>query len=187
MKARRFPLLVLLVGILFAAFGLVLPIIVIRTGGAATGIIGGAGSPTYWYVANTVLRGFPLLLDLFGAAMILTSLPAVFFIKTFQRICSLKTSAITIALSAIGGLGLTCALYCYTIAAFHERSRHPVGYPLSLSMGLISLCAFILLICVYFKARGAKRSVISLIYDVICSILYLPAFFFTSSYIASLF
>jgi hypothetical protein len=75
MKTRRFPLLALLVGLLLTTVGLVLPIIFIRTGGAAISIIGGADAPTYWYIVRKALGGFPLWLDLLGAAMILTSLP----------------------------------------------------------------------------------------------------------------
>ena len=187
MKARRFPLIVLLVGLLLTTVGLVLPIIFIRTGGAAISIIGGADAPTYWYIVRKALGGFPLWLDLLGAAMILTSLPAVIFPNTFQKACSLKTSSIALGLSAIGGLGLTCALYCLALAAFNERSRHPIGYPLSLAAGMISLCAFLLMICLYFMARGKKPSIFGFVYDVICSILYLPAFFFLSSFVAELF
>lgn len=187
MKARRFPLIVLLVGLLLSVVGLVLPIILIRTDGAATGIIGGADAPTYWFALTNFIGGLPFCIILLGWAMTLTSLPVVIFPKTFQRICSPKTSCIAMGLSAIGGFGLTCAIYCYALAAFHDASRHPIGYPLSLSMGLVALCAFFLLICIYFKVRAAKPYIMGLIYDVICSILYLPAFFYTFNLVATLF
>ena len=187
MKARRFPLIVLLVGLLLSVVGLVLPIILIRTGGAATGIIGGADAPTYWFALTNIIGGLPFCIVLLGWAMTLTSLPAVIFHKTFQRICSPKTSGIAMGLSAIGGFGLTCAFYCYALAAFNEHSKHPIGYPLSLAAGMIAFCAFLLLICFYFMARGKKPSILGFIYDVICSIVYLPAFFFLSSFISELF
>ena len=187
MKARRFPLLVLLIGLLFATFGLFLPIIMLRTGGAATGIIGGADAPTYWFALTNFIGGLPFCIVLLGWAMTLTSLPAVIFNKTFHKSCSLKTSAITLGLSAIGGFGLTCALYCFAIAAFNDHSKHPIGYPISLAAGMICLCAFLLLICLYFMERGKNRSILGFVYDVICSIVYLPVFFFLSSFISALF
>lgn len=187
MKTRRFPLLVLLVGLLLTAIGLVLPIIIIRTGGAATGIIGGADAPTYWFALKYFIGGLPFCIVLLGWAMTLTSLPAVIFHKTFQKACSLKTSGITLGLSAIGGLGLTCTLYCFAIAAFNDHSKHPIGYPVSLAAGTVSFCAFLLLICFYFMTRGKKPSILGFVYDVICSIVYLPAFFFLSTFIAELF
>ena len=187
MNARRFPLIVLLVGLLLSVVGLVLPIILIRTGGAATGIIGGADTPTYWFVLSQCLGGLLFCLTLLGAAMVLTSLPVVIFPKTFQRICSPKTSVIAMGLSAIGGFGLTCAFYCYALAAFNEHSKHPIGYTLSLAAGMIAFCAFLLLICFYFMTRGKKPSILGFVYDVICSIVYLPAFFFLSSFISELF
>ena len=187
MNARRFPLIVLLVGLLLSVVGLVLPIILIRTGDAATGIIGGADAPTYWFALTYFIGGLPFCVVLLGWAMTLTSLPAVIFNKTFQKSCSLKTSAITLGLSAIGGFGLTCALYCFAIAAFNDHSRHPIGYPLSLTAGMIAFCAFLLLICFYFMTRGKKPSILGFVYDVICSIVYLPAFFFLSSFISELF
>ena len=187
MKTRRFPLLALLVGLLLTTVGLVLPIIFIRTGGAATGIIGGADARTYWFDLTNFIGGLPFCIVLLGWAMALTSLPAVIFPNTFQKACSLKTSSIALGLSAIGGFGLTCALYCFAIAAFNEHSKHPIGYPLSLAAGMVSFCAFLLLICFYFMARGKKPSILGFVYDVICSIVYLPAFFFLSSFIAELF
>jgi hypothetical protein len=186
MKTRRFPLLVLLVGLLLTIVGLVLPIIFIRTGGAATGIIGSADAPTYWYIVRKALGGFPLWLDLMGAAMILTSLPAVFFIKTFQRVCSLKTSGITVGLSAVGGLGLMCAIICFLLGSL-DFSRYDPYYFILYLIGLFSCFGFIALICLYFEARGKKPSILGFIYDLITSILYLPVFFFLSTLILALF
>ena len=187
MKSRRFPLLVFLVGLLLAVIGLVLPIIQIRTGGAATSIIGGADAPTYWFLLTNSIGGLPFCLALLGAAMLLTSLPPLIFSKTFQCACSLKTSAISISLSAVGGLGLTCAFYCLIIGSLSSSSKHPVGYPLSLCLGLLSFFSFILLISAYFGARGKKPSILGIVYDVITSIIYLPAFFFIFTFISDLF
>ena len=187
MKARRFPLIVLLAGLALAAIGLLMPIISIRAGGAATGIIGGADAPTYWFNLTNFIGGLPFCIVLFGWAMALTSLPAVILPKPFQKACSPKTSCITLGLSAIGGLGLTCAFYCFAIAAFNEQSRHPIGYPISLAAGMICLCVFLLMICLYFVERGKNRSTLGSVYDGICSIVYLPAFFFLSSFVAELF
>lgn len=185
MKARRFPLLVLLTGLLIAAFGLVLPIIMIRTGGAATGIIGGADTPTYWHVVKTVLGGFPLWLDLIGTAMILTSLPAVFFIKSFQRACNLNTSLCTLGISASGGLGLMCVIVSGVYSSL--GAPHDDFYFILIFLGLVALFGFLSMICVYFEARAKKSSFLGFIYDVVTSILYLPAFFFLFMFVPALF
>lgn len=172
MKTRRFPIMILLIGTVLAVTGLALPHILIGAGAAPTGIVGSKESPTLWFLLTHYLHGFPLCLTLLGAAMMLTSLPAVFFINAFQRSCSIKTAAITLCLSIVGRLGLTCAFYLLMIGSLSSPSKHPVGYPLSTTAGALSLVTFILLVCVYFSVRSKKPSILGFVYDVIASIVF---------------
>lgn len=186
MKSKTCPLFVLAAGIILTTFALLFPVFLMRNGGAATGIIGGADLPMYWFALQRTMNGLLLCAALLGIAMIITSLPSLIFHSKIHQICSLKTSALALGLSAVGGLGLNCGTICYTFAVFNERTKHPIAYPLSLYIGILSLFVFSILVYQYFKARFEKRSIPGILYDVMTSILYLPAFFFTFSYLIEL-
>ena len=183
MKAKYAPLIALICGLFLAALCLFLPII--RT--VSTDIIGGGGWPIYWLFLTRMGGGTVFCGLLFGIAMAVTALPAVIFRKAFDKACNLVCSGIAMGLSAFGGLGLTCFFYCYALGAFNETSNHPIGYPISLFLGALSLIFFIALSFLYFLVRIEKRSFLGFFYDVACSILYLPGFFMFTSFVASLF
>ena len=67
------------------------------------------------------------------------------FSKTVIAHCTIKTSVISIGLSGIGALGLVCAFLWFTIVSYHEMSKHPVEYPVSILLGMICFIAFSIL------------------------------------------
>ena len=186
MKLKSFSLITLVTGCLLTIIGFVVPFIAMQLHfeqPGATGIIGGAGAPTYWLFVFTVMNGWPFCFMLLGAGLIVTSLFCLVFSKTVQVHCSIQTSAVSFCLSASGALGLVCAFMLYVISAFKEASKHPIAYPFSLIVGLLSLFTFIVLIAAYFKFRKNKRSVKGLIIDILTCVFYFPAFFFSFSYL----
>ena len=85
--------------------------------------------------------------------------------------------------------GNDAQMYYYNIAcvAFGGApKRYPVRYPLSIALGMVCLCVFILLGLLYCKLREGKWSIRGVAIDVLTSILYLPAFFFAFIYLYSL-
>ena len=125
-------------------------------------------------------------LMLFGIALITTALFCLIFPKAVKLSLTLKTTAISLCLSAVGAIGLTCALNWSAITAFSEVSKYPIEYPISVITGLVSLMVFIVLIGVYLKVRSAQPSAKGFIIDILTSIIYLPAFLFAMSFIYNL-
>ena len=188
MKLKRNALWTLLAGFLIALAGAAMPIWVMLfyEPTAETGIIGGANAPTLQYLVSQTFGVLPYTLVLLGAAMMISAVFCLLFSRTVQGHCTVKTSLVALGLSATGAAGLCCVLICIAATAFGEASRHPVRYPLSIALGMVCLCVFILLGLLYCKAREGKWSMRGVAMDVMTSILYLPAFFFAFNYLYSL-
>ena len=189
MKLKRNALWALLVGFLIALAGAAMPIFVMLTfeARAETAIIGGAGGPTFQYLVSQTFGVLPYTLVLLGAAVMISAVFCLLFSKTVQGHCSLKTSLVSLGLSATGAAGLCCVLIWFACVAFGGAPKHyPVRYPLSIALGMVCLCVFILLGLLYYKAREGKWSMRGVAIDVMTSILYLPAFFFAFNYLYAL-
>lgn len=177
--------MVLLSGVLLLAMGAAMPIVIWRLAASngASSIIGGADMPSYLFMLFSVLDGLPLILVLFGIGAIISATFCLVFSKTVKNHCHLTTSAISLSLSACGGLGLVCALVWFSIVTFGETRRYPMEYPASMALGASALVVFLGLIALYFKVRLEKWSAKGLLLDVGMSILYLPGFFFAFTYL----
>lgn len=186
MKLKRIALLVLVIGLFLLLAGAVMPVVVWQyyiSNNPGAGIIGGAGAPTYTFLLFSVLDGLPLILVLFGIGAIISATYCLIFSKTVKNHCHLTTSAISLSLSACGGLGLVCALVWFSIVAFGETRRYPMEYPASMVLGASALVVFLGLIALYFKVRLEKWSLKGFLIDIGMSILYLPGFFFAFTYL----
>ena len=51
----------------------------------------------------------------------------------------LKKYLYSIMCGIFGCLGFYCLIYLISILNFHEVSKHPYGYPISMLLGLVSL------------------------------------------------
>lgn len=181
MKLKRIALLVLFSGVLLLAVGALMPVAYWQfyaSNNPGAGIIGGADAPSYTFLLFSALDGLPFVLMLFGVSLILSAGFCLLFSKTVENHCHLTTSAISISLSACGGLGLVCAFVWFTIAIFGEVRRYPVEYPASVMLGASAFVVFLGLIALYFKVRMEKWSLKGFLIDVGMSILYLPGFCF---------
>ncbi len=180
MRLKRYSVAMLHAGLFLFAFGAIAPLFSMHNGNQA-GIIGGADTPTYMFAVFQVMNGWPFCGILFGGALMISALFCLAFSKTVKENCSIKTTALSVGLSAVGAMGLVCAFVWFAIVAFDEMSKHPVAYPASIGFGLACLGIFVFLIAVYLQSRKSIRSVKGLCIDVLTSILYLPAFFFLFS------
>ncbi len=190
MKLKQMSLLTLLTGVLFSIIGVIIPFITLKNytyQNGAIGIIGGADTPTYEFVVFRILNGWPVVTILFGSALIISALFCLIFSKTVKNNCSIKTTVLSLGLSAVGAAGLVCAFLWFTIVSFGEMSKHPIEYPVSVLLGIISFLGFIVLIALYLKIRKTNWSIKGFIIDVLTSIIYLPTFFFVLSYMYNTF
>ncbi len=97
-------LLTLLTGVLFLIIGVIIPFITLKNytyQNGGIGIIGGADTPTYEFVVFRILNGWPFVTILFGSALIVSALFCLIFSKTVKNNCSIKTTVLSLGLSAI--------------------------------------------------------------------------------------
>ena len=181
MKLKCFSLLILFAGLLFLASGVVIPIVLLQiytSQNGAVAIIGGADGPTALFLTFKLMEGRIICSLVFGITLIISGLFCLIFSKTIKNNCNIKTSALSLGLSAIGAAGLVCAFLWFTIVSFGEMSKHPIEYPISVLLGIFCFFTFIVLSAVYLKLRKINWSIKGLIIDILTSITYLPAFFF---------
>ena len=186
MKLKQMSLLTLLTGVLFSIIGVIVPIITLQnytSQNGAIGIIGGADTPTYEFVVFRIMNGWPFVAILFGITLIVSALFCLIFSKTVKNNCNIKTTALSLGLSAVGAAGLVCAFLWFSIVSFGEMSKHPIEYPISVSLGILCFFAFIVLIAIYLKLRKINWSIKGLYIDILTSVIYLPTFFFAFSYL----
>ena len=135
------------------------------------GIIGAADlSVTFRVISSDYLPSI-----IIGLTIVLCAAFCLIFSKTVMNNCTLKTTAVSLGISFAGASGLYCFITWYSIVAFHEMSRHPIRFPASRIVGLLSFAAFVFLIVLYCRLRKQKFSVKGLLIDVAtCLIAFLP-------------
>ena len=185
MKLKRYALWVLLSGIGVFLLGSVIPFVTARHAGM--GIIGGADWPTYQFLLSRAFNGWPIAFILLGISVAISSGFCLLFSRTVSTHCNIKTSAISLGLSGTGALGVCCVLWWVTLTAFGEASKHPVEYPVSVVLGMLSFMVFVFLIGLYFIVRRKNWSIKGIVLDVLTSLLYLPSFFMIISLIHAAF
>ncbi|MBR7122242.1 MAG: hypothetical protein IKC95_02145 [Oscillospiraceae bacterium] len=186
MKLKRNSLIVLISGCLILILGLISPIVYwnnYTSQNGATGIIGGADAPTYRFMLSALFDGLPFVLILVGISLVVSSGFCLSFSKTVKAYCKINSSVISLGLSAVGALGLTCAFIWFTIVSFGKMSKYPIEYPVSVLLGILCFFVFILLIALYFKARKKNWRIKGVIIDILTSIVFLPTFFFAFTYL----
>ena len=167
-------------GILFLLTYITLPVILFRITSAehdSIGIIGGADNLTTLFLTyRFALEDVSFFLFL-GLSLFVGGLFCLVFSKTVLANCTLKTTALSLGISLVGATGFYCFITWLTIIAFHNCIKlHPIRYPASIIIGLLSLVAFILLIVIYCKLRKRIFSVKGLVIDILTCILVLPFF-----------
>ena len=186
MKLKQISLLTLLTGAMFSIIGVIVPFITLQnytSQNGAIGIIGGADTPTYEFVVFRIMNGWPFVAILFGITLIVSALFCLIFSKTVKNNCNIKTTALSLGLSAVGAAGLVCAFLWFSIVSFGEMSKHPIEYPVSILLGIVCFFAFVVLIALYFIARKINWSIKGFCIDILTSVIFLPTFFFAFSYL----
>lgn len=178
MKLKKLSIIGLVVGALaiLAGFGIpALTVLLSDLGGHSIGIIGGADLPTFEFVFWR--EEICVTLVALGIPLVLTSLFCLIFPNFVRENFSIKTTALALGISATGCLGLWCVLECLAILAFASPSEHPIAYPASIIVGVLSLILFIILFALYCKARKGEVKIVGIILDVLTGALFLPFFF----------
>ena len=141
------------------------------------GIIGGSDLPTANFLIGKILSNAYGLLILFGLPTAVCSLFSLIFSRTVKKCCCFSTTATALGLSACASLG-AYSLFTFASCFFlNTPSKHPIAFPASIGCGMIALIGLILLMVLYRKLRGKKKSALGVFFDVAFSLMYMPAFF----------
>ena len=188
-KIKIYSSIALILGLLLALVSVLVPIIKINEFTAqngSIGIIGGADGPTAIYLTSHLLDGNLLFTLILGLTLFLSGAFCLIFKRVVINNCSLKTTALSLIISFFGASGLACFFIWYSIVVFHEMSKHPLSYPLSIIGGMCSLVAFVSTIVFYVRARKENLKIKGIILDIITSIITLPTFFWLCAEIYNL-
>ena len=112
-----------------------------------------------------------------GVILLLFIVFALIFRKKISKICTVKTTLLSLAISFFGGVGLTCFLNWFFIVGWNAVYEHPIEYPFYIICGIISFVSFVVTIVFYVILRKRKFSAFGLIFDFLTSIITLPFFF----------
>ena len=162
MKLKRFSVILLIIGFIGLATGIVVPILTHNPVNEAWGI---------WY-------HWPRCVSLLSVEFILTGLVCLIFRNTVEESCSVKTSLLALGISLTGSVGIFCFFNGWGMAWSGGTEVHPVEYPLTRVIGGIALLIFMFLILFYIWERKSCWSLKGLLIDLAVSFLYLPAFFY---------
>ena len=87
------------------------------------------------------------------------------------------TCLISLALSALAGVGMWSALECAgCLILSNNPQKHPIRFPFFLLTGSAALFVFLGLLWLYARYRGKAPSVLGVIVDVLGAILLSPGF-----------
>ncbi len=179
-KIRLYALISLILGFLLIISSIVIPIILISNytaSNGSVGIIGGADSPT-WFFLFYKLNGQFTLIPILGIILFLAGLFCLIFTKTVLQNCTIKSTSLALIISLFGSSGFVCVLIWCVIIGFDPISNHPISYPASIAGGVLSLLAFIISIVFYIKSRKRNLKLIGILIDVLTAALTLPFFIF---------
>lgn len=114
-------------------------------------------------------------LFMLGVAVALCALFCLIFRKTVQNNCSVRTSAVALALSAVSVLGTSFALGGLFYGSYESTALLTVDA----IVALLCLCGFILLLGLYTKLRVKNPSAKGIVIDILFAFLYLIPLFLT--------
>lgn len=187
-KFKIYSYIALISGLLLVLASVLVPIIKLSNYTAqngSVGIIGGADAPTLLFLLR-YSDGHLLFALILGLTLFLCGGFCLVFKRTVTNNCKLKTTVLSLIISFFGASGVSCCFIWYSIVAFHEMSKHPISYPLSIIGGILSLVAFIITIIIYIKARKEHFKIKGIVVDIITSIITIPTFFLVCTEIYNL-
>lgn len=189
MKLKTFSLVTLITGAAGLVIGFGAPVLAFLLSfseGHTISIIGGADAPTLSFLFARSMKPWHICLISLSLALIVTALFCLIFRKTTADHCRIKTTLLSLTISATGALGLLCLIVWFPIAAFNEASRYPIEYSVSQLVGVLCLVVATALLVAYGKTRYTYRSLRGVVIDVLTCLLYFPFFFNVSSFFYSL-
>ena len=150
---------------------------------SSIGIIGGASGAISKYTLKRINYTYGQFMR-FGALIAITGIFALVFNRFFSKRCGVLCAAVSMSISAVVGLGLSCVMWFATCYFLDHPKNHPIMHPASFIFGVICFVVFLCLIGLYIFLRFRKPSVKGILCDFGVSILYVAPFwaFFSNAY-----
>ena len=95
------------------------------------------------------------------------------FRKRVAKICSVKTTLLSLAISFFGGVGLFSFLAWFTTLP----RETPIEYQFFIACGIISFVLFVTATVFYIILRKRKLDAFGIIFDILTCIITMPFFF----------
>lgn len=182
LKSDKFWWSCLVLGVALLIAAAIVLYVQVETGAVDTHLVG----TIHISIFTLFLTRAPIYLSLPGILLAIIAAACLVVNKADVIRESMTTSNVAMALSAVGGLGLVCAMQCMVIAVFGGISAYPIRGPVSMVLGGICLLVFFALLFVYMDLRSQKWSLKECLKDIGKSILYLPLFWFGFAIIAEI-
>ena len=176
-------LIVLILGFVVLLAGVFAPVIRVMTYTAKNGAIAVIGGVDTKSSAVLMYSGLPTVLILFGVSIIICSIFCLIFIKSISNECSVKTSIVSIGISAVISLEIYCILAYISCFFLTSPDRHPIRYPASIIVAGICLIAYVLLLWLYFRHRKSNMSASGVIIDIAFTAMYIVPMFLAYAFI----
>ncbi len=131
-----------------------------------------------YLIPMKIVFNFSLLLKLFGGAIALSGLFGLIFTKTVDENCYAETSIISLALSAIVGLGFYSIVLYLSCIFLSQTDSHPIATLGSIILGILAFALFIILLHFYSELRKTSPSKKGVLIDILFSFTFIVPFFF---------
>ena len=177
MKLKTFSALTGIAGLIALFASAVMPFVYMKEvlhGGID--IVGGADGPTYRYIIEGRMGGWPVFFMLAGIALVLTALFCLIFSNTVRKHCRIPTTLLALGMSASGMLGLASLLEWAAMFAFGDFHKYPIRHPVCVITGMLCACLLTWLAVLYYRVRRKHWSGVGFALDIVTGVLYLPGF-----------
>ena len=166
MTLKKFSIIGLIIGALalLAGFGTPALTVLLPELSGDIGIVGGADLPTFSFAFWS--SGVFVLLATFGVTLVLISIFCLAFPKFIRENCGIKTTVLSLLISAVGCMGLLCLIEFLAIVSFGGTKRHPIAYPATIAVGILCLVLFLTLFVLYCIARKGETRILGVVFDV---------------------
>lgn len=165
------------VGILLFLSALIIPIMAEFSGSLILGDFYGPQDDQYYIINSTTEEG-TMLFKVFGAGIFACGVFGLIFNKAIHKNCSFDTTVVSVLFSVDGAVGLFGAYaFIFGCHFFTEPKNHPILYPASITLIILSFLAFCSLMCVYIRLRKKNAKIIGVLFDFLLSIIFVGGFF----------
>lgn len=178
MYTKKCTALILSMGILISAIGIVLPAMLVLSA-PSIGIIGGADGPSYWFLLGNGCYHIPAFLISIGFTVFIIGLYGLFLEKALTRYSSPVFTLLSFGISIMIAGGTVCLLTFMMVVAFsNEIHQYPIAGPASALGCFLAFVGIVVLLAFYCKYRKEKMSIKGILLDILLVVLtFLPLFF----------